>query len=141
MCIRGGTHPAAIPRVPVNSPGLRPPYSSTLDVQLEFYTRPAGTFSLGWFRKRITNYIINEVTTIEPGDDNGFEGQYAGYVLNTQDNGGRGEFEGLEASLRRGLRPQLSFLPETLPGWVCPLYTPDATDQPTDGSQAGGGGG
>ncbi len=108
---------ATIPSVTVNNTGLLPTYSSNLDVQLEFYTRPAGTFSLGWFRKRITNYIINEVTTIEPGDDNGFEGQYAGYVLNTQDNGGRGDFEGFEASLRQGLRPHLTFLPETLRGW------------------------
>ena len=108
---------AAIPSVTVNNSGLSPTYSSNLDVQMEFYTRPAGTLTLGWFRKRITNYIINDVTMIEPGNDNGFEGQYAGYVLNTQENGGRGEFEGFEASLRQGLRSQLTFLPEPLRGW------------------------
>ncbi len=108
---------ATIPSVTVNNTGLLPTYSRNFDLQLELYTRPAGTVTVGWFRKKITNYIINEVTTIEPGEDNGFEGQYAGYVLNTQDNGGRGDFEGLEVSLRQGLRPYLKFAPELLQGW------------------------
>ena len=108
---------ALIPSVTVNNTGLLPTYSRNLDLQVEWYTRPAGTVTVGWFRKTVSNYIINSTESIEPGDDNGFEGQYAGYVLNTQDNGGKGEFEGLEISVRQGLRPYLSFLPELARGW------------------------
>jgi len=54
---------------------------------------------------------------IPPGDDNGFEGQYAGYNLNTQDNGGKGQFEGFELSVRQSLRPYLKALPELARGW------------------------
>jgi iron complex outermembrane recepter protein len=108
---------AAIPNVTVNNTGLLPTFSRNIDLQLELYTRPAGTVTLGWFRKTVSNYIINTTDTIEPGDDNGFEGQYAGYLLNTQDNGGKGEFEGFELSARQGLRPYLKFLPEIARGW------------------------
>lgn len=108
---------AAIPSVTVNNTGLMPTYARNFDLQFELYTRPAGTITVGWFRKKVSNYIINEVTTIEPGEDNGFEGQYAGYVLNTQDNGGRGDFEGVEVSLRQSLRPHLKFAPDLLRGW------------------------
>jgi len=101
----------------VNNTGLLPTYSRNLDLQVEWYTRPAGTVTVGWFRKTVSNYIITSTDTIQPGDDNGFEGQYAGYVLNTQDNGGKGEFEGFEVSLRQGLRPYLTFLPEIVRGW------------------------
>lgn len=108
---------AAIPSVTVNNTGLLPTYSRNLDLQLELYTRPAGTVTLGWFKKTVTNYIITSQDTIQPGDDNGFEGQYAGYILNTQDNGGRGDFEGFELSVRQGLQPYLKFLPELARGW------------------------
>ncbi len=108
---------AAIPSVSVNNTALDPTYSRNLDVQLEYYTKPAGKLTVGWFDKKITNYIINEQTTIEPGDDNGFDGQYAGYLLNTQDNGGTGRFGGFEFSANQDLRPHLKFLPELARGW------------------------
>jgi TonB-dependent receptor len=108
---------AVIPNVSVNNTGLLPTYSRNIDLQFELYTRPAGTISVGWFRKTITNYIINDVSVIEPGMDNGFDGQYAGYTLNTQDNGGKGQFEGLEIAARQGLRNYLTALPEVLQNW------------------------
>ncbi|MSU23915.1 MAG: TonB-dependent receptor [Opitutus sp.] len=108
---------ATIPSVTVNNAGLLPTYSRNIDLQFELYTRPAGTVTLGWFRKTITNYIITATEVIQPGNDNGFEGQYAGYNLVTQDNGGKGQFEGLEFSARQGLQPWLKFLPEPLRGW------------------------
>ncbi len=108
---------ALIPSVTINNAALSPTYSRNIDLQLELYTRPAGSVTLGWFRKTVTNYIINETTVIEPGDDNGFEGQYAGYNLNTQDNGGKGQFEGMELSVRQSLQPYLKFVPEILRGW------------------------
>jgi TonB-dependent receptor len=108
---------ALIPSVTVNNTGLKPTYARNIDLQMELYTRPAGTVTVGWFRKTVTNYIVTSTTVIEPGNDNGFDGQYAGYNLNTQDNGGQGQFEGLEISLRQGLQPYLKFLPEIARGW------------------------
>ncbi|MDP3071052.1 MAG: TonB-dependent receptor [Opitutaceae bacterium] len=108
---------ALIPNVTVNNTGLLPTYARNLDLQLEYYTKAAGKFEFGWFRKTVTNYIITSQEEIAPGNDNGFEGQYAGYVLNTQDNGGKGQFEGFEASVRQSLQPYLKFLPELARGW------------------------
>jgi TonB-dependent receptor len=108
---------AAIPNVSINNTALAPTYSRNLDVQFEYYTAPAGRLTLGWFSKKITNYIINEVSAIPPGDDNGFEGQYAGWELRTQSNGGTGRFAGVELAAQQSLRPHLRFLPERLRGW------------------------
>ncbi|MBI5691244.1 MAG: TonB-dependent receptor [Verrucomicrobia bacterium] len=108
---------AAIPSVTVNNTGLLPTYSRNIDLQFELFTRPSGRIELGWFRKTVSNYIITSTDTIQPGDDNGFDGQYAGYLLNTQDNGGKGQFEGIEFSARQSLQPYLKFVPELLRGW------------------------
>jgi outer membrane receptor protein involved in Fe transport len=108
---------AAQPSVTVTNGGISPSYSRNLDAGFEWYTHPAGKFELGWFKKTVTNYIINEQTVIPSGADNGFEGQYSTYLLNTQQNGGKGEFQGLEASVRQGLQPYLRKLPPLLQGW------------------------
>lgn len=108
---------ATIPNVTVNNTALNPTYSSNLDAQFEYYTKPSGKITLGWFDKTITNYIINDITTIAPGDDNGFDGQYAGYELRTQANGGTGRFAGVEVGVQQSLKPHLRRLPETLQGW------------------------
>lgn len=108
---------AAIPSVTVNNGALLPSPSRNIDLGLEFYTKSAGKVELGWFRKTVTNYIITESGTVPFGADNGFDGQYGGYVLNTQDNGGKGEFEGLEASIRQSFQPYLKVLPEAVRGW------------------------
>lgn len=108
---------AAVPNVTVNNTALDPTYSRNFDAQFEMYTQSAGKITLGWFDKKITNYIINDVETIQPGDNNGFDGQYAGYELRTQDNGGTGRFGGAEVGVQQPLKPYLSRLPEKLQGW------------------------
>lgn len=108
---------ATIPTVTVNNTALNPTYSNNYDFQLEYYTKPSGSITVGWFRKEIDNYVINETSTIEAGPDNGFDGQYAGYRLSTQDNGGAGLFEGVEVAVRQQLKPYLGKLPELFQGW------------------------
>jgi TonB-dependent receptor len=107
---------ATIPNISVNNTALLPTYSQNLDVQFEYFTAAAGTLSAGWFRKKIDNYIINEVTSIQPGTDNGFDGLYGGYQLTTQDNGGNGLFEGVELGARQPLKPYLKMLPQAVQG-------------------------
>ena len=108
---------ATIPNVTVNNSALSPTYSRNFDVQFEYYTKPAGKLTLGFFDKKITNYIISDITVIPPGDDNGFDGLYSGYELRTQDNGGTGRFRGVEVSVNQGLKPFLGALPEMARGW------------------------
>lgn len=108
---------ATIPFVSVNNAALEPTYSNNIDLGMELYTRPSGSLSIGWFSKKITNYIINDITTIEAGDDNGFDGQYVGYELRTQENGGEGRFAGVEIAGRQQLQGYLKFLPEVARNW------------------------
>jgi iron complex outermembrane receptor protein len=98
-------------RVTVNNPELKPQYSHNYDVTAEYYFRPQGMVSIGVFRKKISDYIYTDSSgIIGDGPNNGFDGEYAGYGLTTQANGGSAKIEGLEISYQQ----QLSFLP----GWA-----------------------
>jgi TonB-dependent receptor len=98
-------------RVTVNNPELKPQYSHNYDVTAEYYFKPQGMVSIGIFRKKISDYIFTDTgQIIGEGPGNGFEGEYAGYGLTTQANGGSAKIEGIEVSYQQ----QLSFLP----GWA-----------------------
>lgn len=99
-------------RVTVNNTALEPSYANNIDLGLELFTRPSGTVSVGWFRKKITGYVISEEDIVGDGPGNGFGGEYAGYDLLTQENGGTGRFEGFEVAGRQQLAGYLKFLPE-----------------------------
>ena len=109
----------AVPRtVSVNNAALSPTYARNLDLHLELYTRPAGSVTLGWFRKTITNYIVNDRDSIIGGSaEDAYENAYGDYDLITQANGGKGQFEGFEVSARQGLAAYLKFLPQVARGW------------------------
>jgi iron complex outermembrane receptor protein len=98
-------------RVTVNNPNLKPQYGHNFDLGLEYYFKPQGMISVGAFRKKIRDYIYTDGgQMIGSGTDNGFDGDYAGYALTTQANGGSAKIEGLEFSYQQ----QLVFLP----GWA-----------------------
>jgi len=106
-----------IPRTTVNlenqtlstsNPGLEPQYSQNYDISGEIYFEPAGMFTLGVFQKDISKFIFTSGgNVIGTGADNGFGGEYAGYVLTTQFNGGEARVRGLEVSYSQ----QFTFLP------------------------------
>jgi len=96
-----------------NNTGLRPQRSKNFDVSVEYYFEPAGLLSIGAFRKDLRNFIFRDTRVLDGGGDNGFNGQYAGYLLSTKKNGGSGQAEGLEFSYNQ----QLTFLPERLRGF------------------------
>lgn len=87
-----------IPRTNVNfdtqtiassNPSLKPQTADNFDLALEYYFEPAGTLSIGLFQKQIKNFIYTSGGVVVPGGaDNGFNGDYAGYALTTQFNGG-----------------------------------------------------
>jgi TonB-dependent receptor len=92
--------------ISANNPGLKPQYSDSYDVTLEYYFRPAGLASVAVFEKRITDFIFTR-TGLVLGPGNEFGENYNGYTLTTQDNGGSARIRGLEASLQQ----QFSNLP------------------------------
>jgi TonB-dependent receptor len=99
-------------QISINNTALQPSYSNNIDIGLELFTRPSGTLSVGWFQKKIAGYVISEESIVGDGPDNGFGGEYAGYELLTQENGGTGRFAGFEVAGRQQLSGYLKFLPD-----------------------------
>jgi TonB-dependent receptor len=106
-----------IPRTTVNydnqtlstsNPSLEPQWAKNFDVTGEFYFEPAGQLTMGVFQKEIRKFIYNAGgTLIGSGADNGFNGEYAGFVMSTQQNGGYSKVKGFEVSYGQ----QFTFLP------------------------------
>jgi iron complex outermembrane recepter protein len=98
-------------RVTRNNPNLKPQYADSYDFTAEYYFKSQGVISAGAFKKDIRDYIFTDSSqVIGAGQDNGFDGQYAGYGLTTQANGGSAKIEGLEFNYQQ----QLNFLA----GWA-----------------------
>jgi TonB-dependent receptor len=101
-----------IPRVEINNPDIKPQFSDNFDLSAEYYLKGVGAFTLGVFRKNITDFIFNRWDEIGAGPDNGFGGLYEGYALKTTANGGWARVDGLELSYQQ----QLTFLPSPFDG-------------------------
>ena len=99
----------------VNNPSLLPQNAATWDATLEYYFEPVGTLSLGWFNKTITDYIVTGTNagTIGTGNDNGFNGEYAGFTRLTSANAGTAKVSGWEFNYQQ----QFTFLPGLLKGF------------------------
>lgn len=99
--------------ITLDNPSLKPQFAHSYDLSLEYYLKPVGLLSIGAFRKDLTDFVFRqEVGVVGSGRDNGYDGQYAGYDIITNGNGGRGRVDGLEFSYLQ----QLSFLPGALRG-------------------------
>ena len=99
--------------VTVNNPAIGPQYSENIDLTLQYYIRPAGVLSVGFFKKEIKDYIATfNAGAIGSGPDNGYSGDYAGYNLISRRNVGFAEIEGWEAEYRQ----QFTALPGLLKG-------------------------
>jgi iron complex outermembrane receptor protein len=80
----------------VNNIGLKPQFAYNYDVDLDYYAKNSLTLSADIFQKNIRNYISSTSFTIPSGANNGFNGQYAGYIENTSYNMGEAVFKGVE---------------------------------------------
>ncbi len=107
--------------VVANNPGIKPQYSDNFDASLEYYFEPVGVISAGVFLKEISDFMFTAGgTPIGAGADNGFDGLYAGYDLQTQRNGGSARVRGFELNYQQ----QFTFLPGWLKGFgVLANYT------------------
>jgi TonB-dependent receptor len=94
-------------RISANESGLKPRRSKNYDVSLEYYIKPAGNVSLGWFRKEVKDYITSTALILGPG--NQFGPEYDGWELRSFKNAGQADYEGLEFDYRQ----KFMFLP----GW------------------------
>ncbi len=101
-------------RITLNNPDIQPAYAVNYDLALEYYMRQVGLFTVGVFRKDISDFIYTgNMGEIEAGVDYGFDSApYVGYDLYTIANGSKGRVDGIEVAYAQ----QLSFLPGFLRG-------------------------
>ncbi len=91
-----------------NNPNLQPQYSKNYDLMVEYYLKPSGVLSAGWFYKDITDFLMQERRTIGSGPDNGFDGEFEGGTLLTDINLGSATIQGYELNYQQ----RLAFLPK-----------------------------
>lgn len=94
--------------ISISNPKLKPQTANNFDLSAEYYFEPAGLISAGVFLKEMKNFIFTSGgITVGDGTGNGYDGQYAGYNLTTQYNGGSARVRGLELNYTQ----QFTFLP------------------------------
>jgi TonB-dependent receptor len=88
--------------------------ASNWDASLEYYFEPVGSVSVGWFRKKISNFIVTGINTgtIGTGTDNGYDGEYGGFTRLSSANAGTSFVQGWEMSYQQ----QFTFLPGLFKG-------------------------
>jgi iron complex outermembrane recepter protein len=100
--------------VTYGNPDLKPTKSTNWDLSLEYYFKNSSSLTVGWFHKKIEDYIVNdsEIGVVGSGLDNGFDGEYAGYTILSRENVGTAFTQGWEVSYLQ----QFRFLPGLLKG-------------------------
>ena len=106
----------ALQTLTVNNPGLLPQTASNWDAALDYYLKPVGNLSVGFFHKKINDYIVAGYVagTIGTGSDNGYNGEYSGFNLLRSTNAGTAYVQGWEFSYLQ----QFTFLPGLLKGFA-----------------------
>lgn len=99
-------------RISLNNPNLKPQKSENWDAMLEYYFKPLGSLSAGYFRKDLTGFIVRGHDGEIPDDPDHPYYEYRGYDLYRARNGGDARVEGWEFSWRQ----KLTFLPGPLLG-------------------------
>lgn len=99
--------------ITIENPSIKPQFATSYDLSLEYYLKPVGLISGGLFRKELTDFVFRkEIGVVAQGPANGYDGQYGGYDIISNANGGRGLVDGVEVSYQQ----QLTFLPGALRG-------------------------
>jgi TonB-dependent receptor len=101
--------------VTIGNPALKPQMAKNIDGKLEYYWGSTGMASLRGFYKKVTDYIGptgRSGLLVPNGEDNGFDGLYAGYEIIQRSNLGKAYFKGLEFDFRQ----RLTFLPGAFKG-------------------------
>ncbi len=98
--------------VTFGNPALRPTRSKNWDFAAEYSFGTASYLKVGWFHKRIDDYIRSNqsIGVVAAGLDNGFNGQYEGYEILANSNAGSAFTQGWEVEYLQ----QFRFLPVEL---------------------------
>jgi TonB-dependent receptor len=98
--------------VTFGNPALRPKRSKNWDFAAEYSFGAASYVKVGWFHKRIDDYIRSNqpIGTVGVGVDNGFNGLYEGYEILANSNAGSAFTQGWEVEYFQDFR----FLPGLL---------------------------
>jgi iron complex outermembrane receptor protein len=122
----------------INNTSLKPQKADNFDVGAEYYFEPIGVLSANVFLKEISQFIFStRGQVIGTGPNNGFGGDYPGWELRSQANGGNARVRGMELNYQQ----QFSFLPGLLRGFgIFANYTRLSTkgDYGTAQEQTGG---
>ncbi|MDP3073976.1 MAG: TonB-dependent receptor [Opitutaceae bacterium] len=94
------------------NPALKPTKSKNWDFAAEYSFGTASYVKVGWFHKRIEDYIRanQSIGVVGVGADNGFNGQYEGYEILANSNAGNAFTQGWEVEYVQNFR----FLPGVL---------------------------
>ncbi|MGH7958762.1 MAG: TonB-dependent receptor domain-containing protein, partial [Opitutaceae bacterium] len=90
-----------------NNTDLQPQFGKSINAGVQYYFEPVGVLSANVFYTKISDFIFSATSTVEAGAANGFDGEYAGFELRSQANGGSAAIKGVELSYNQ----QLVFLP------------------------------
>jgi iron complex outermembrane recepter protein len=98
--------------VTFGNPALRPKMSENWDFAAEYNFSTASYVRVGWFHKKITDYIRSNqpIGVVPNGVDNGFNGNYEGYEILANSNAGTAYTQGWEVEYLQ----QFRFLPGLL---------------------------
>jgi iron complex outermembrane receptor protein len=103
--------------ISTNRAGLLPQRSQNVDFSLEYYTRSAGQWSAGWFKRDVRQYISSTTVPMTPAllAELNLGSEYADWQVSTKTNLGSATWSGYELSFRQGLR-EWAFVPRALHG-------------------------
>lgn len=119
--------------VTTNNTAIGPQHGQSINAGIEYYFRPAGIAAVNLFQTDLSDMIFTATSVVGAGQDNGFDGEYAGFELRTQQNGGSAKIRGAEVNLRQ----QLAWLPGFWKGFsVFANYTQLKTSGTYGGSAA-----
>ncbi len=98
--------------VTTGNPDLKPTRSTNWDFSLEYYFQNSSSLTIGWFHKKLEDYIASnfEIGTVGAGLDNGYDGNFEGYTILANANVGTAYTQGWELSYVQ----QFRFLPGVL---------------------------
>jgi TonB-dependent receptor len=93
--------------ITVSNPELKPWKADNFDLSAEYYTDSGGVFSVGAYRKNISNFHddIVKLATVDDLDALDLDPRYAGWELRTTVNGGDARVDGVEFNVRQSLAP------------------------------------
>jgi iron complex outermembrane recepter protein len=100
------TEDSASQTISSNRVGLLPQRSQNVDLSVEYYTKSAGAWTIGWYRRDIDKYISAATVPMNQDllDEFNLGSEYLTWRLSTKENLGFAKWSGYEIEVRQQLR-------------------------------------